>query len=103
MDTCGIYGPFTTYGSRIANKTIRQRKQWTTHHLATNQKVGSSTLSGRTTKSTTYRQGTENPPTRLPTHIALPGDSKVGIARSWQIPRSRQPAAKDRGPDWRVF
>src|ERR1035441_7740802 len=36
-------------------------------NLATNQKVGSSTLSGRTTKSTTYRQGTENQPTRLPT------------------------------------
>src|ERR1019366_4539520 len=48
MDTYGIYGQFTTQGSGIANKTIRQRKQWTTYHLTTNQKVGSSTLSGRT-------------------------------------------------------
>ena len=63
MDTYGIYGQYTTQGSRIANKTIRQRKQWTTYHLTTNQKVGSSTLSGRTIKSTTYRQGTENQPT----------------------------------------
>src|ERR1019366_10419432 len=37
----------------------------------------------------------------VPHHIALPGESKVGIVRSWRIPRSRQPAAKGRGPDWR--
>src|ERR1035438_5304320 len=48
METCGLYGHFTTQGSRIANKTIRGRKQWTAYHLTTNQKVGSSTLSGRT-------------------------------------------------------
>ena len=52
-----------------------------------------------------YRRWAQKQPTHLPTHIALLGESKVRILRSWQrtLPRLSVPANRFRpayGPSW---
>src|ERR1019366_1657503 len=92
MDTYGIYGQYTTQGRRIANKTIRQRKQWTAYHLTTNQKAGSSTLSGRTIKINNLRA---NAPAKLSTLGANLGGQLGGRLIFWPPPR-RSGSARSR-------